>query len=107
MPFIFVIIGIYAVAVALHGQTGNLASELVTTTSGFVVWAVAVAILAVFATKGPEDSRKVGMAFLILAAIGFVLANGKGLFSESQKFVAFVQSKGNTSGSSGSTVAGG
>lgn len=94
MPFIFIILGIYAVAVALHGNTGVMADELIKTTSGFIVWAVAVTILVVIATKGPEPTRRVGMAFLGLALIGFILANGKGLIAQSQHFVSFVQQAG-------------
>lgn len=96
MPFIFVILGIYAIAVALHGNTGALATTMVSTTSGFIVWAVAVVILTLFATKGPAESRKVGMAFLVLAMIVFILSNGNEFIVESEKFVQFVQSKGKT-----------
>lgn len=96
MPFIFVILGIYAIAVALHGNTGGLATELVSTTSGFIVWAVAVVILTLFATKGPADTRKVGTAFLVLAMIVFVLSNGNEFIIESEKFVQFVKNKGKT-----------
>ena len=103
MPFVLLVLGIYAIAVAVHGNTAKLSTDLVATMSGFVVWLVALVILSIWSSTGPEASRKVGKAFFVLAMVGFILANGTGLIAQSQKFIAFV--KGGGSGSAFSSNA--
>lgn len=97
MPFVLLVLGVYAIAVAVHGNTAALSQELIRTMSGFVVWAAAIIVLSIWATVGPEASQKVGRAFLGLVAVTFIIANGKGLIAQSQNFVGFV--KGASSGS--------
>ena len=94
MPFVLLVLGIYAIAVAVHGNTAKLSTDLVATMSGFVVWLVALVILSIWSSTGPEASRKVGKAFFVLAMVGFILANGTGLIAQSQKFIAFVKGGG-------------
>jgi hypothetical protein len=102
MPFVLLVLGVYAIAVAVHGNTAALSQELIKTMSGFVVWAAAIIVLSIWATVGPEASQKVGRAFLGLVAVGFILSNGKGLISQGQHFVGFV--KNSASGASSSKL---
>lgn len=83
MPFVFLIIGLLLLVVAIQGTQGQAFALLkgeFTGSNSFVVFASAIAILGALAFIKPI--RPIAMGMIGLVILGMILANKGGFFSQ-------------------------
>jgi hypothetical protein len=83
MPFVFLIIGLLLLVVAIQGTQGQAFALLkgeFTGSNSFVVFASAIAILGALAFIRPI--RPIAMGMIGLVILGMILANKGGFFSQ-------------------------
>lgn len=104
MPFVFLVIGLLLLVVAVQGTQGQafaLLKNEFTGNNNFVVFASAIAILGALAFIKPI--RPIAMAMIGLVILGMILANKGGFFAQLNNALRNPQAPSST-GSTGLTT---
>jgi hypothetical protein len=75
MSFAFLLLGVYLLAVAWHGNTQAFLEQGKADVSSAGRWLVAAIVVIALAKFSPTKVRPVFHAFMVLAIVGFVVVN--------------------------------
>lgn len=89
MPFVFLILGVGLLVVAVkgtHQQFFTLLKSEFTGSNNFIVWVMAIAVLGALGFIKPI--RPIALGFIVLVFLVMILKNGGGFFSQLNSQVA-------------------